>query len=143
MPLQGHAKRGFSSYYSSTVIRAAIDCPWLGAECVEPAILASVRILRTLRDLVDDDGRPTADESKVFNQRGELRGPVRKFLEALNDPVSTLDKLAKRAGLGEFYVRTFSKPLQNLGLIRLRSDGRWVLTTEGAEALKQSVEGSV
>lgn len=135
-PLQRHMRSKDRRSWQSSVFRCAAKCPLAGAECIEPAILACIRILRSLRDLVDDDGTPTADEAAVFDERGRLREPARLFLATLDQPMRcTLDRIAKKAERKEEYFRHVTAPLQNLGFVRLH-DGAWTRTHEGAQLLR-------
>lgn len=136
-PPQQHVNRSTFVGWHDTVFGCAARCSVAGAECVEPAILAAIKILRTLRELVPEDETPTTELAKVFDQRGNLRAPVRQLLKALDLPARKLDELAKRLGCDEVYVRKFSKPLQNAGLVRQQSDGSWARTQEGSELLKR------
>lgn len=123
--------------WRSTVFRCAARCQLAGSECVEPAVLACIQILRALRDLVEDDGVPEPDEAEVFDARGRLRTPARLFLQTVDQPMrSTLDEIASKAGRKEEYFRHVTGPLQNLGFVRLRSDGSWSRTAEGTQLLR-------
>jgi predicted transcriptional regulator len=136
-PLQHHLHRGPIVAWNDTIFNCAARCQVAGSECIEPAILAAIRVLHGLRDLAPDAGLPTADLSKVFDRHDNLRSPARQFLKALDEPARKLDELARRLDRDEVYVRKFSKPLQSAGLIRARPDGSWARTVEGTQALKR------
>lgn len=125
--------------WRSTVFRCAAACEFAGAECVEPAVLGCVLILRALRDLVGGNLAQSEAENLVFDKRGQLRLPARAFLQALDQPRASLDAIARAMTpkRDDAHVRRFSAPLQTLGLVRQRADKQWVRTDEGTVLLKE------
>jgi hypothetical protein len=125
--------------WRSTVFRCAAACEFAGSECVEPAVLGCVLILRALRDLVGGSVGQSDNEEAVFDQRGHLRLTARAFLEALDQPRDSLDAIAsamKKPRDGA-HVRRFSPALQALGFVRQRSDKTWERTAEGTLLLEK------
>lgn len=137
-PLQAHMRPGPMSSWESSVLRCAAECPVAGTECIEPAMLACVRILHELRRLVEDDGARSEDERIVYDHRGVLRTTAREFLRALDSPKVSLDAIARAVKRDGAHVRRFSAPMQRLGLIRMRDDKSWERTEGGTLVLRRT-----
>lgn len=124
--------------WRSTVFRCVASCRLGGSECVEPAILSCLQILRALRELDDEWSTVSDDENAVYVDGTRLRKGARDFLKVLDAPVESLKLISGKSKKSNADARRYSSALQRLGLIRRRGDSRWERTPEGTLVLQRA-----